>query len=154
MQQVGRKLRWRARPQAFPDTLVFFLSPGTPVKRKKIPCRQFDSKYLIVYFINSCTNKLNKYVCGIGCMFGERLFACMRNWVHVCGVGCVSGERSLVSCMRNVVHVCGVGCMSGERSLACLRSWVLVWEQGAFANSKGGPGPGPAPGPGSPPPPQ
>ncbi len=33
--------------------------------------------------------------------------------------------------------------MSGERSLACLRSWVLVWEQGAFPSSQAGPGPGP-----------
>ena len=39
-------------------------------------------------------------------MFGERLFACMRNWVHVLGtVVCVCAELG-----------------------ACLRSWVHIWE--------------------------
>ena len=31
--------------------------------------------------------------------------------------------------------------MSGEQSLACLRSWVPVWEQGAFTSTQAGPGP-------------
>ena len=71
------------------------------------------------------------------------LGACLGNGcLHVCGIGCILGER-LGACMRNWVHVCGVGRMSGERSLACLRSWVLVWQQGAFPKSQAGPGPGP-----------
>ena len=85
-------------------------------------------------------------VCGIRCMFWERLFACMRNWMHVCEVGaclwngclhvcgfwgacmrswvhvwetvaCMYAE--LGACMRNWVHVCGVGCMCAELG-ACL----------------------------------
>ena len=35
--------------------------------------------------------------------------------------------------------------MSGEQSLACLQSWVLVWEQGVFPSPQVVPGPGPGP---------
>ena len=44
------------------------------------------------------------------------------------------------------LHVCGIGCMYAELG-ACMRSWVLVWEQGAFPSSQAGPGPSPWPPP-------
>ena len=91
--------------------------------------------------LGACLGNGCLHVYGIGCMSAE-LGACLGNGcLHVCGIGCMYAE--LGACMRSWVHVCGVGCMSGERSLACLRSWVLVWEQGAFPSPQAGPGPWP-----------
>ena len=67
--------------------------------------------------LSECFGNGCLHVCGIGCMFGERLFACMRNWVHVCGIGCMYAE--LGACLGNGPRLaCGVGCMSGSRVLS------------------------------------
>ena len=79
--------------------------------------RQFNSKYVITYLMNSY--RMSYIFCEIGCMFGERLFACMRTWVHVCGIGCVYAETFV--CMY-----VDFGCMSIKRLGACMRNWVHV----------------------------
>ena len=86
-------------------------------------------------------------------MFGERLFACMRNWVHVWEtVACIYAE--LGACMQDWVHVWETaGCMYAELG-ACMRSWVHVCGVGCLSGNRVlSQAPKLAPAPGPPPPP-
>ena len=85
-----------------------------------------------------CINRLYKYVCGIGCMFGEQLFACMRYLVYVWGTAvCMYAE--LGACFGNgCLHECRIACMSAELGACLGNSPWLVCEAPKLA-----PGPGP-----------
>ena len=85
--------------------------------------------------LGACLGNGCLYLCGIGCMFGERLFAFMWNQVHVWGAAvCMyagSGAR-----LRSWVHVWGTVLGLPVELGACL-------EAGCFPNPQAGPSPGP-----------